>query len=156
MVRCRRDELSWAGNDGATRRPAAVPAITLVASRRVMLLLTLPNTLTSLMIIYSVTIVLQAGIESDWVEWMTKVHVPDVLKTGCFLECRFHKVVGSADEELSYVLQYRCRSLAEYHRYRDNFAPALQKEHSNRFAGKFRGSRGLFEEVARFAPTQGL
>jgi hypothetical protein len=100
------------------------------------------------MIIYSVTITIQAGIESEWVDWMKGVHVPDVLRTGCFLECHFYKVTGSEGGELTYVLQYLCRSLDEYHRYRDNFAPALQKEHSDRFAGRFRGSRQLLEEMA--------
>jgi hypothetical protein len=104
------------------------------------------------MIIYSVTITIQAGIESDWVDWMNKVHVPDVLRTGCFLECRFSKVVGAEDDELTYVLQYRCRSLEEYHRYRDTFAPALQKEHTDRFSGRFRGSRQVLEELAALQP----
>ena len=99
------------------------------------------------MIVYSVTISIEASIESEWVDWMNKVHVPDVLQTGCFLECRFYKVLGSEGDELTYVLQYRCRSLEEYHRYRDNFAAALQKEHTDRFAGKFRGSRQVLEEV---------
>jgi Domain of unknown function (DUF4286) len=101
------------------------------------------------MIIYSVTITIQPSIESEWVDWMNKVHVPDVLRTGCFLECRFYKVLGAEDDELTYVLQYRCPSLEEYHRYRDNFAPALQKEHTDRFSGRFRGSRQLLEEVAQ-------
>jgi hypothetical protein len=100
------------------------------------------------MIIYSVTITIEAVIESEWVEWMNKVHVPDVLRTGCFSECRFHKALGSADDELIYILQYRCGSLTEYHRYRDNFAAALQKEHTDRFSGRFRGSRQLLEEIA--------
>ena len=101
------------------------------------------------MIIYSVTIAIQPGIESEWVDWMNKVHVPDVLRTGCFSECRTYKVLGSEGDELSYVLQYSCPSLEEYHRYQDNFAPALQKEHSDLFAGRFRGSRQLLEEIAR-------
>ena len=100
------------------------------------------------MIIYSVTIAIQSGIESEWVEWMNKVHVPDVLRTGCFSACRFYKVVGPANDELIFVLQYDCQSLADYHRYRDNFAPALQNDHAHRFAGKFRGSRQLLEEIA--------
>ena len=53
-----------------------------------------------------------------------------------------------------YVMQYHCQSLEEYHRYRDNFAPALQKEHSDRFAGRFRGARQLLEEVAEATPAQ--
>ena len=100
------------------------------------------------MIIYSVTITIQASIESEWVDWMNKVHVPDVLRTRCFVKCRFYKVLGSDDDELTYVLQYSCRSLEEYHRYRDNFAPALQKEHTDKFSGRFRGSRQLLEHLA--------
>ena len=106
------------------------------------------------MIIYSVTIAIQAGIETEWVEWMNKVHVPDVLQTGCFEECKFYRVLGSTDDELIYLLQYRCPSLDEYHRYRDNFAPALQKDHTERFAGKFRGSRQVLEEIATLEPTK--
>lgn len=101
------------------------------------------------MILYSVTITIQAGIEAEWVEWMNKIHIPDVLRTGCFAECRMFKVLGSKGEEASFVMQYQCQSIEEYHRYRDNFAPALQKEHSDRFSGRFRGSRQLLEEVAR-------
>ena len=104
------------------------------------------------MIIYSVSISIQANIEAEWIEWMDKVHVPDVLRTGCFSECRMYRVLGSDGEEPVYVMQYQCRSIEEYHRYRDNFAPALQKEHTDRFAGKFRGSRQLLEEIASVQP----
>jgi hypothetical protein len=108
------------------------------------------------MIIYSVTITIEQSIESEWVDWMNRVHVPDVLRTNCFTECRTYKAVGSEDEYPVYVLQYQCRSVEEYHRYRDNFAPALQKEHSDRFAGRFRGSRQLLEEIARVESSPAL
>src|SRR6478735_2609436 len=101
------------------------------------------------MIIYKVEITIEPGIESEWIDWMKRVHVPDVVRTGCFLACRIYKVVDSAAADPTYVMQYHCRSLDEYHRYRDSFAPALQKEHSDRFAGRFRGARQLLEEVAQ-------
>lgn len=100
------------------------------------------------MILYCVTITLQANIESEWVDWMKRVHIPDVLRTACFSECHTYKVLDSDGSEPTYVLQYGCRSLEEYHRYRDNFAPALQKDHSDRFAGRFRASRQLLENVS--------
>lgn len=100
------------------------------------------------MIIYSVTIAIEAGIEPGWIEWMRTVHVPDVLRTGCFSQCQISRAIEADDKERTYLLQYRCPSLEEYHRYRDNFAPALQKEHSDRFAGRFRGARQLLEEIA--------
>ena len=99
------------------------------------------------MILYRVEITIAAEIEPEWLDWMTRVHVPDVLRTGCFLECRTYKVIDSDGSEPIYVLQYECRSLEDYRRYRESFAPALQKEHSDRFAGRFRGARQLLEEV---------
>ena len=105
------------------------------------------------MIIYSVTITIEASIQSEWLNWMTSVHIGDVLKTGCFSECRMHKMIGSDGDKPTYVMQYRCRSLEDYHRYQNNFAPALQKEHTARFSGRFRGSRLVMEETATFPPT---
>jgi Domain of unknown function (DUF4286) len=101
------------------------------------------------MIIYKVEITIEAGIESEWFDWMKRVHVPDVVRTGCFSQCRIYKVIDSDAANPSYVMQYHCQSLEEYHRYRDNFAPARQKEHSDKFAGRFRGERQLLEEVAQ-------
>ena len=101
------------------------------------------------MVIYSVEITIEAAIETDWLEWMQQVHVPDVVRTGCFLECRIYKLLDAPRGESVYVMQYHCRSLDDYHRYRDQFAPALQKEHAERFAGRFRGARRLLEEVGR-------
>ena len=104
------------------------------------------------MMIYSVTVHIDPQIESQWVEWMKSIHIPDVLRTGCFVACRMHKLLDVAPEEPAYVMQYDCRSLAEYHRYRDQSAPALQKDHADRFAGKFRGARQLLEEIAELEP----
>src|SRR4051812_11213132 len=105
------------------------------------------------MIIYSVTIAIQAEIETEWVTYMKDVHVPDVLRTGCFSECQTYKVLDAGGNEPTYVLQYQCGTLQDYHRYRDAFAPALQKEHLERFAGKFRGSRQVLDEVSLATPS---
>jgi hypothetical protein len=37
--------------------------------------------------------------------------------------------------------------MEEYQRYRDHFAAALQKEHSDRFSGRFCASRQILEKV---------
>jgi hypothetical protein len=101
------------------------------------------------MIIYRVEITLDAGVELEWLDWMKRVHVRDVVRTGCFSDCHIYKVIESTSSEPIYVMQYQCRSVEDYHRYRDSFAPAIQKEHSDRFAGRFRGSRQLLELVSQ-------
>lgn len=99
------------------------------------------------MIIYSVTIVLEPAIETDWVDWMSRVHVPDVLRTACFNQSRMYRVVDTSDAP-TYVLHYHCHTLEDYHRYRDNYAAALQSQHSARYAGRFRATRQILEEVS--------
>ena len=104
------------------------------------------------MIIYSVTVIIEPAVEQEWLDWMQRVHVPDVLRTGCFTQCNIGKAIELDDGEPTYVLQYKCASAAEYHRYRDNFAPALQKDHTDRYAGRFRASRQLLDELAQLRP----
>jgi hypothetical protein len=99
------------------------------------------------MIIYSVTITVEAAIEREWLDWMRQVHVPDVLRTGCFRKATIYRLVEPKSDEPTFVIQYQCASIAEYRRYRDDFAPALQKEHSDRFSGRFRAARQILQET---------
>ena len=99
------------------------------------------------MIIYSVTITIEVAVEREWLDWMRRIHVPDVLRTGCFRKATIYRLVEPSNDAPTYVIQYQSASRAEYERYRDDFAPALQKEHSDRFSGRFRASRQILEEV---------
>ncbi len=99
------------------------------------------------MVVYQVSITLQAGRESEWIDWMRQVHLRDVLNTGCFTRCSVAKVVEPPGDEVTYVIRYDCSSFEVYERYRTGFAPALQQEHTTRFAGAFRGSRLVLQEV---------
>src|ERR1700756_1028187 len=98
------------------------------------------------MIIYSVTVAIEAGIEAEWLDWMRRVHVPDVLRSGCFAGATIYKQAEPRSDEPTYVIQYECSSMQEYQRYRDNFAAALQKEHTDRFSGRFRAFRQILEK----------
>lgn len=99
------------------------------------------------MVIYRVEITLDSEIEAEWLQWMQAVHVKDVLQTGCFSKCVIYKVIEPPAEEPRYVMQYDCASIDDYQRYREQFAATLQKEHSDRFAGRFRGNRQVLQEV---------
>src|ERR1041385_3338467 len=99
------------------------------------------------MILYSVAVTIEAAIEGEWLDWMQRVHVPDVVATGCFEEATIYRLSEPKSDEPTYVIQYRCSSMQEYQRYRDDFASALQKEHSSRFNGHFRASRQILVEI---------
>lgn len=101
------------------------------------------------MIIYSVTVTVHPEIDSEWLAWMRQNHIPNLLRTGCFLEARVSRALESPPNEKAYVMHYHCRSLKDYQRYCAKFARRLQQEHTDRFAGHFRASRQILEEVER-------
>lgn len=103
------------------------------------------------MILYRVSVIPDPAIETEWREWMQATHIPDVLRTGCFRGCRFQRMLEPGSGHATYVIAYECETQADYERYRAQFAPALQEDHSRRYAGRFRAARELLEEVAHFS-----
>ena len=100
------------------------------------------------MIIYNVTVNIDADVHNDWLQWMKKTHIPDVMATGFFLSNKISKVL-TGDEEggLTYSIMYTCENMEAYERYQAEKAPALQADHTERYAGKFGAFRTLLEVV---------
>lgn len=101
------------------------------------------------MIIYNVTVNVVDEIHEDWIAWMKAIHIPEVMTTGYFLENKMAKVLSTQEDETghTYAIQYTCNSMDDLDEYQEKHAPKLQKEHSNRYAGKFVAFRTLLEVV---------
>ena len=100
------------------------------------------------MIVYSVTVSLAPEIEVDWKEWMLSKHIPDVMQTNYFVEKRMTKVIDGHEEgAINYNIQYMCESIDKLNEYNEKCAPALQKEHGNRYGDKFIAFRTLLEVI---------
>jgi hypothetical protein len=99
-------------------------------------------------IIYSVTVSVDLGFSREWLEWMTSVHIPDVMKTGYFRAHSLRRVIDPADDAAgTFVIEYECESLDRYRAYRRNAAAALQRDHTERYEGRFTASRRVMETV---------
>lgn len=98
------------------------------------------------MFIYNVTINMDAAIAHEWLEWMKNKHIPDVLNTGCFVENKILKVL-SDDEGATYSVQYTFKTMEDFENYKAKHAAALQKEHTERYSGKFAAFRTLLQIV---------
>lgn len=100
------------------------------------------------MIIYNVTVNIDEDVASEWLEWMRNVHVPDVMRTGLFIDSRICRVLAEEQGGLTYAIQYTCQDMETYERYRDEFAPGLQADTARIYGGKFVAFRTLLEVVA--------
>jgi hypothetical protein len=100
------------------------------------------------MIIYNVTININHDVHDAWLKWMQETHIPEVLKTGMFLEAKMLRLIGDEDSGgTTYAIQYSCENMMNYEKYRDQFAPALQQETMKHFKDKFVAFRTLLETV---------
>jgi hypothetical protein len=104
------------------------------------------------MIIYNVTVNIDASANLEWLKWMKEEHIPDVLKTGYFSECKMSKVMAFEEGGLTYSLQYTCESEAKLEEYQEKEAPRLQEVHTRKFQGKFAAFRTLLDVVEIFNP----
>ncbi len=101
------------------------------------------------MIVYNVTVNVDNGIHTEWLIWMKDTHIPEVMRTGMFLENRILKLIGDEDSGgHTYAIQYTSLSMAEYNTYQEKFAPALQQAHADRYKDKFVAFRTLLEVVS--------
>ena len=103
------------------------------------------------MIIYSVTISVEETIEQEWVLWMREEHIPEVLATGKFLNCRFSKLVSHKEHgSCNYSAQYTAESFEDLEDYKTNFAPALQQKSMAKYADKILAFRSELEILEDF------
>ena len=45
------------------------------------------------MIIYNVTINIEESISQEWMSWMQKTHIPEVMNTGMFVSAKMTRVM---------------------------------------------------------------
>ncbi|MDZ4668987.1 MAG: DUF4286 family protein [bacterium] len=101
------------------------------------------------MIIYNVTINVDEPIHLEWLEWMQKIHLQDVMNTGMFTSYRMLKLLSRQEDELgtTYAIQYSSLNMENYERYQLEFAPKLQADTFKKFGGAFTAFRTLLEEI---------
>lgn len=100
------------------------------------------------MIIYSVTVKIDLDVHNEWLHWMKSVHIPEVLNTKKFVDYRMLKVLTQDETDgITYNIQYRAQTMSDYFDYQNEFAPALQKDHTERYKDKFVAFRTLLKEV---------
>jgi hypothetical protein len=102
------------------------------------------------MILYNVTVSIESTIEQDWLSWMKTVHIPNVMATECFIEARISRVHAEEQGGLSYAISYIASTEEKYVEYQERYAAPLQREHGERYEGRFAAFRTLLTVVEEF------
>ncbi|MFT4667539.1 MAG: hypothetical protein ACI8YQ_001894 [Polaribacter sp.] len=100
------------------------------------------------MIIYNVTVKIKKLLEEEWIAWMKETHIPDILNTGLFSKYQFCRLLhDDEDGGRSFAIQFFCKNMDDFQKYQKEHAPALQKEHMERYDGQYVAFRTLMELV---------
>lgn len=88
------------------------------------------------MVLYNITVSVDASIAQEWVEYMHKDHIPAVLDTGHFRDYKLCRVEADEQSGLTFAVQYIAHSVEDFNKYQNECAPVLQKIFIDRWGSK--------------------
>lgn len=100
------------------------------------------------MIIYNVTIKVEAQIADEWLQWLLNEHIPAVIQTNCFVEYKVLRLLEVDDSEgPTYAIQYHAESKADYNRYISIHSSKLRQLSFDKWGSSFIAFRSVMEVV---------
>ena len=100
------------------------------------------------MIVYNVTLKVDHEITDAWVSWMKTEHMPELMGTGLFVDCRLCRLLEQDElEGVTYSAQYTMHGIEQYNNYIDNYAERMRDKGFKLFGGKFAAFRTVMEII---------
>lgn len=100
------------------------------------------------MIIYNVTIKVDASIHHEWLSWLKQEHIPDIINTGCFTSANILRLLETDDiDGPTYAIQYFAESKALYNIYIEKYAGLMRQKSFDKWGNQFIAFRSLLEVV---------
>jgi hypothetical protein len=100
------------------------------------------------MLLYNVTIGIDAQAEKEWLVYMKNMYIPAVMNTGMFVSSRMYKVLDDSGEgTISYSVQYFAENINNVQQYLEQFAPAIIEDHRKRYSNRHVAFMTLLEEI---------
>lgn len=100
------------------------------------------------MIVYNITIKVDAQIEAKWKKWQIDEHIPEIMATGLFEEYKFFRLLDQDETDgVTYVTQYFASSFDDYNKYMKDFAAPLRKKTFERWNNQVLAFRTVMETV---------
>ncbi len=103
--------------------------------------------LSSRMILYNITIIIEDSMQEEWLGWMNKNFVDRVMDTELFASSRLLKVLDSPNEGITYCIQFIADNISLYHQFKQDHEPVILEDLSSRFANRFVSFSTLMELI---------
>ncbi|WP_291400203.1 DUF4286 family protein [Daejeonella sp.] len=88
------------------------------------------------MILYNVTIILDNEIQIEWLNWMQKKQIPELMETGYFVSNRLLKILDSPNEGVTYCVQFVAESIEKLNDFKQKHGQFLEANTPTEFNNK--------------------
>ncbi|WP_209331399.1 DUF4286 family protein [Lunatimonas salinarum] len=101
------------------------------------------------MIVYNITISVDAKREDEFIQWMKETYIPLVLNTGHFYEHRFLRLLhqGEEGEGTNFATQFFAKDMEGMMAFEKGHSQQIQEVLDGAFSGDFVFFRSLLESV---------
>ncbi len=101
------------------------------------------------MIIYNVTLSIEKEFETEVLQWMKDIHIPEVMQTNKFIDAKMFKILESPDESIynSFAIQYSLHNWEDFESYEKEFAAVLREKTRETFGEKILKYRTFLKQV---------
>jgi hypothetical protein len=100
------------------------------------------------MVLYNITISIDASCVDEWLEYMVNDQIPAVLSTGHFRDYKLCRVEGDEQGGLTYAVQYLAHSADAFNKYQEECAPELQQDFIERWGSKAAAFRTILPVIS--------
>lgn len=98
----------------------------------------IPLTIPQRMIIYNITIKVDASVQSEWLDWLKEEYIPGILSTGCFHDAKILRLLETDDSEgPTYAIQFHAESKALYNLYIEKFSGIMLRKSIEKWGDQF-------------------
>lgn len=98
------------------------------------------------MILYNITVIIEEGIETDWLKWINESFIPDALSSNLLVSSRLLKVLDSPNEGITYCLQFIADNIENYDEFKNLHAAVLL----DAYTAEFKNKSVFFSSVMEF------
>jgi hypothetical protein len=100
------------------------------------------------MTIYNVTVKPEPSIAGEWIDWLRKEHIPDVMGTGCFTRAVILELEGTEESDgPTYAIQYHAENRENVDRYLNDFAAEMRSRSTSRWGDRFVAFRTIMKVI---------
>jgi hypothetical protein len=100
------------------------------------------------MLLQNITFSVPIDIHENWLQWMTRVHIPEIMATGLFVKNQVLRLREVDEEEaFTYAIQFFSATEEDYRTYIKEWAPKMKVKSLKEWGEKVMEFRTLMEIV---------